>query len=139
MFIQCKIFHCNNKLSSTSQSIDPGQQFTWEHSNLEVNKPKNRYANVIAYDHSRVLLSAIDGMPPTDIFPPNCCIDSTDSQYNCIFQTSGVQGHCTFKIYSSTSMSDYLFPVMPQVLAKKDGLRNRHFSLQMLRQAFKSD
>ncbi|KAA8589472.1 hypothetical protein FQN60_012837 [Etheostoma spectabile] len=35
-------------------SIDPGQQFTWEHSNLEVNKPKNRYANVIAYDHSRI-------------------------------------------------------------------------------------
>ncbi|GAA6084825.1 receptor-type tyrosine-protein phosphatase delta-like isoform X1, partial [Tachysurus ichikawai] len=41
-------------------SIDPGQQFTWEHSNLEVNKAKNRYANVIAYDHSRVLLSSID-------------------------------------------------------------------------------
>lgn len=46
------------------QSIDPGQQFTWEHSNLEVNKPKNRYANVIAYDHSRVLLSGIDGTRP---------------------------------------------------------------------------
>ncbi|GLD50852.1 receptor-type tyrosine-protein phosphatase F-like protein [Lates japonicus] len=30
------------------QSIDPGQQFTWENSNMEVNKPKNRYANVIA-------------------------------------------------------------------------------------------
>ena len=43
------------------QSIDPGQQFTWEHSNLEVNKPKNRYANVIAYDHSRVMLSSIEG------------------------------------------------------------------------------
>lgn len=43
------------------QSIDPGQQFTWEHSNLEVNKPKNRYANVIAYDHSRVILAPIDG------------------------------------------------------------------------------
>lgn len=43
------------------QSIDPGQQFTWEHSNLEVNKPKNRYANVIAYDHSRVILTPVDG------------------------------------------------------------------------------
>ncbi len=43
------------------QSIDPGQQFTWEHSNLEVNKPKNRYANVIAYDHSRIILAPIEG------------------------------------------------------------------------------
>lgn len=44
-----------------SQSIDPGQQFTWENSNMEVNKPKNRYANVIAYDHSRVVLTSVDG------------------------------------------------------------------------------
>jgi len=44
-----------------SQSIDPCQQFTWEHSNLEVNKPKNRYANVIAYDHTRVVLAPIEG------------------------------------------------------------------------------
>lgn len=43
------------------QSIDPGQQFTWEHSNLEVNKTKNRYANVIAYDHTRVILAPIEG------------------------------------------------------------------------------
>lgn len=48
-------------LSLPPQSIDPGQQFTWEHSNLEVNKPKNRYANVIAYDHSRVILAPIEG------------------------------------------------------------------------------
>lgn len=45
----------------TFQSIDPSQQFTWEHSNLEVNKPKNRYANVIAYDHTRVILAPIEG------------------------------------------------------------------------------
>lgn len=51
-----------------SKSIDPGQQFTWEHSNLEVNKPKNRYANVIAYDHSRVLLSAIEGKAMQTLF-----------------------------------------------------------------------
>ncbi|KAG7262628.1 hypothetical protein CRUP_019559 [Coryphaenoides rupestris] len=52
---------CSGTPWSGQASIDPGQQFTWEHSNLEVNKPKNRYANVIAYDHSRVLLSSIDG------------------------------------------------------------------------------
>lgn len=56
------------------QSIDPGQQFTWEHSNLEVNKAKNRYANVIAYDHSRVLLSSIDGMSGLRLFKLLACI-----------------------------------------------------------------
>ncbi|XP_028829791.1 receptor-type tyrosine-protein phosphatase delta isoform X7 [Denticeps clupeoides] len=61
----------NLKLSQEYESIDPGQQFTWEHSNLEVNKPKNRYANVIAYDHYRVLLSAIDGIPGSDYINGN--------------------------------------------------------------------
>ncbi|XP_052353176.1 receptor-type tyrosine-protein phosphatase delta-like isoform X16 [Oncorhynchus keta] len=61
----------NLKFSQEYESIDPGQQFTWEHSNLEVNKPKNRYANVIAYDHSRVLLSAIDGIPGSDYINSN--------------------------------------------------------------------
>ncbi|XP_038123421.1 receptor-type tyrosine-protein phosphatase S-like isoform X45 [Cyprinodon tularosa] len=61
----------NLTFSQEYESIDPGQQFTWEHSNLEVNKPKNRYANVIAYDHSRVLLSAIDGVPGSDYINAN--------------------------------------------------------------------
>uniref|UniRef100_A0A3Q2Q2Y7 Receptor-type tyrosine-protein phosphatase S n=1 Tax=Fundulus heteroclitus TaxID=8078 RepID=A0A3Q2Q2Y7_FUNHE len=61
----------NLKFSQEYESIDPGQQFTWEHSNLEVNKPKNRYANVIAYDHSRVLLSGIDGIPGSDYINAN--------------------------------------------------------------------
>ncbi|XP_068091298.1 receptor-type tyrosine-protein phosphatase delta isoform X23 [Hyperolius riggenbachi] len=61
----------NLKFSQEYESIDPGQQFTWEHSNLEVNKPKNRYANVIAYDHSRVLLSAIEGIPGSDYINSN--------------------------------------------------------------------
>ncbi|XP_063996421.1 receptor-type tyrosine-protein phosphatase delta isoform X42 [Pogoniulus pusillus] len=61
----------NLKFSQEYESIDPGQQFTWEHSNLEINKPKNRYANVIAYDHSRVLLSAIEGIPGSDYINAN--------------------------------------------------------------------
>uniref|UniRef100_A0A1I8I8K9 Protein-tyrosine-phosphatase n=1 Tax=Macrostomum lignano TaxID=282301 RepID=A0A1I8I8K9_9PLAT len=58
----------NLKFSAEYESIDPGQQFTWENSNLDVNKPKNRYANVIAYDHSRVVLQQpLDGLPGNTI------------------------------------------------------------------------
>uniref|UniRef100_A0A672MEZ6 protein-tyrosine-phosphatase n=1 Tax=Sinocyclocheilus grahami TaxID=75366 RepID=A0A672MEZ6_SINGR len=57
--------------SQEYESVDPGQQFTWENSNLEVNKPKNRYANVIAYDHSRVVLIPIDGVPGSDYINGN--------------------------------------------------------------------
>ncbi|XP_054607579.2 protein tyrosine phosphatase receptor type Db isoform X22 [Nothobranchius furzeri] len=61
----------NLKFSQEYESVDPGQQFTWENSNLEVNKPKNRYANVIAYDHSRVILSSIEGVPGSDYINAN--------------------------------------------------------------------
>ncbi|CAB1433282.1 unnamed protein product [Pleuronectes platessa] len=61
----------NLKISQEYESIDPGQQFTWEHSNLEVNKPKNRYANVIAYDHSRVILAPIDSITGSDYINAN--------------------------------------------------------------------
>ncbi|KTF75044.1 hypothetical protein cypCar_00029108 [Cyprinus carpio] len=59
------------RFSQEYESIDPGQQFSWEHSNLEINKPKNRYANVIAYDHTRVALSNNDGVPGGDYINAN--------------------------------------------------------------------
>ncbi|KAM8839374.1 receptor-type tyrosine-protein phosphatase S isoform 6-T6 [Synchiropus picturatus] len=61
----------NLRLSQEYESIDPSQQFTWEHSNLEVNKPKNRYANVIAYDHTRVILAPIEGIMGSDYINAN--------------------------------------------------------------------
>ncbi|XP_041416753.1 receptor-type tyrosine-protein phosphatase S isoform X18 [Xenopus laevis] len=61
----------NLKLSQEYESVDPGQQFTWEHSNLEVNKAKNRYANVIAYDHSRVILLLVEGIIGSDYINAN--------------------------------------------------------------------
>ncbi|XP_069702214.1 tyrosine-protein phosphatase Lar isoform X7 [Periplaneta americana] len=63
----------NLKFSQEYESIEPGQQFTWDHSNMEVNKPKNRYANVIAYDHSRVILQPVDGILGSDYINANYC------------------------------------------------------------------
>ncbi|XP_067297929.1 protein tyrosine phosphatase receptor type Db isoform X1 [Pseudorasbora parva] len=61
----------NLRFSQEYESIDPGQQFSWEQSNLEINKQKNRYANVIAYDHTRVSLSNNDGVPGGDYINAN--------------------------------------------------------------------
>ncbi|XP_046660338.1 tyrosine-protein phosphatase Lar isoform X5 [Homalodisca vitripennis] len=63
----------NLKFSQEYESIEPGQQFTWDHSGMEVNKPKNRYANVIAYDHSRVILQPIEGILGSDYINANYC------------------------------------------------------------------
>ena len=61
----------NRLFAQEYESIDPGHQFTWENSNLEVNKAKNRYANVVAYDHSRVILRALDGILGSDYINAN--------------------------------------------------------------------
>lgn len=71
------------------QSIDPGQQFTWEHSNLEANKPKNRYANVIAYDHSRVILQPLEGNKDLGCA---CVLDSAWPGVSCCLGSSDPQG-----------------------------------------------
>ena len=38
-----------------------------------MNTSKNRYANVIAYDHSRVILQTLDGIPGSDYINANYC------------------------------------------------------------------
>lgn len=63
----------NLKFSQEYESIEPGQPFTWDHSNMEINKPKNRYANVIAYDHSRVILQPKDSILGSDYINANYC------------------------------------------------------------------
>ncbi|XP_076625269.1 tyrosine-protein phosphatase Lar isoform X7 [Colletes latitarsis] len=71
--IECLKANDNLKFSQEYESIEPGQQFTWDHSNMEINASKNRYANVIAYDHSRAILQMIDGISGTDYINANYC------------------------------------------------------------------
>lgn len=44
---------------------------TFNHAKLRANLPKNRYTDVLCYDHSRVLLSQVDGDPTTDYINAN--------------------------------------------------------------------
>ncbi|NWQ77392.1 PTPRE phosphatase, partial [Columbina picui] len=48
-------------------SLTPGYvQGTFEMANKEENREKNRYPNILPYDHSRVILTQIDGVPSSD-------------------------------------------------------------------------
>uniref|UniRef100_A0A1B6IX69 Tyrosine-protein phosphatase domain-containing protein n=1 Tax=Homalodisca liturata TaxID=320908 RepID=A0A1B6IX69_9HEMI len=44
---------------------------SFNHARLRPNLPKNRYTDVLCYDHSRVLLSQLDGDPTTDYINAN--------------------------------------------------------------------
>ena len=61
----------NEKFSSEYESIEPGQQFQWENSTFDYNRHKNRYANVIAYDHSRVVINQLYDQPGSDYINAN--------------------------------------------------------------------
>ncbi|KAK3696715.1 hypothetical protein QZH41_013070, partial [Actinostola sp. cb2023] len=46
--------------------LDVGRDFQCENAYSQDNKTKNRYGNIVAYDHSRVVLSVLDNKPSTD-------------------------------------------------------------------------
>ena len=54
-------------------SIDMAPQFPTDTANLPCNRTKNRYNNILPYDHSRVKLSSIRGQQGSDYINANYC------------------------------------------------------------------
>ncbi|XP_032243017.2 tyrosine-protein phosphatase Lar isoform X2 [Nematostella vectensis] len=69
----CQIHHSTGNKSFKEEFMcirTPGN-FSWDHSLKEENKPKNRYQNIVAYDHTRVAISELDGIPGSDYINAN--------------------------------------------------------------------
>uniref|UniRef100_A0A803T671 protein-tyrosine-phosphatase n=1 Tax=Anolis carolinensis TaxID=28377 RepID=A0A803T671_ANOCA len=65
-------------------SLPPGyMQGTLEMANKEENREKNRYPNILPYDHSRVVLTQTDGAPCTDYINASY-IDVSKNFFKCI-------------------------------------------------------
>ena len=66
---------------------------------MDVNRPKNRYANVIAYDHSRVVLQAVEGDAGSDYINANFC--------------DGYRKHNAYIATQVGATSRYITPISP--------------------------
>uniref|UniRef100_A0A672RPV1 protein-tyrosine-phosphatase n=1 Tax=Sinocyclocheilus grahami TaxID=75366 RepID=A0A672RPV1_SINGR len=53
------------------ESFFEGQSATWDAAKKEQNRTKNRYGNIIAYDHSRVILQPMEDDPSSDYINAN--------------------------------------------------------------------
>ncbi|XP_062324074.1 receptor-type tyrosine-protein phosphatase kappa [Osmerus eperlanus] len=53
------------------ESFFEGQSASWDVAKKEQNRTKNRYGNIIAYDHSRVILQAMEDDPSSDYINAN--------------------------------------------------------------------
>uniref|UniRef100_A0A6Q2XZT8 Receptor-type tyrosine-protein phosphatase kappa n=1 Tax=Esox lucius TaxID=8010 RepID=A0A6Q2XZT8_ESOLU len=53
------------------ESFFEGQSASWDVAKKETNRTKNRYGNIIAYDHSRVILQPMEDDPSSDYINAN--------------------------------------------------------------------
>ncbi|XP_063962716.1 receptor-type tyrosine-protein phosphatase mu-like isoform X1 [Lytechinus pictus] len=60
-----------NELAQEFSLISVNQIHPWTVASKEKNKPKNRFRNIIAYDHSRVVIEKVDGDPHSDYYNAN--------------------------------------------------------------------
>ncbi len=61
----------NGTLKQEFASVSRGQLMRWDYGKQVQHKSKNRYGNLLPYDHSRVILDIIDDDPTTDYINAN--------------------------------------------------------------------
>ncbi|XP_071854830.1 receptor-type tyrosine-protein phosphatase F-like isoform X2 [Apostichopus japonicus] len=61
----------SNTLEQQFQGFNKGKQFDSEVGEEDDNRQKNRFKNMIAYDHSRVILEKLEGDPHSDYYNAN--------------------------------------------------------------------
>uniref|UniRef100_A0A0F8ATZ8 protein-tyrosine-phosphatase n=1 Tax=Larimichthys crocea TaxID=215358 RepID=A0A0F8ATZ8_LARCR len=62
---------CAHSSMSNRNALAEGQTAPWETAKKDENRNKNRYGNIIAYDHTRVRLQLLDGDPHSDYINAN--------------------------------------------------------------------
>ncbi|XP_071490732.1 receptor-type tyrosine-protein phosphatase mu-like [Diadema antillarum] len=70
-YIEHKKAEKGNGLIQEYQMLKSNQLHPWNVASKEQNKAKNRFENIIAYDHSRVVLETVDGDPHSDYYNAN--------------------------------------------------------------------
>ncbi|XP_057208075.1 receptor-type tyrosine-protein phosphatase kappa isoform X6 [Triplophysa rosa] len=66
------------------ESFFEGQSASWDTAKKEQNRTKNRYGNIIAYDHSRVILQPMEDDPSSDYINANYIDVSGDASSSSI-------------------------------------------------------
>lgn len=70
-YVNARSENDRQELRNEYKDLPDAFQQAYDHGSLPENKHKNRFVNVVAYDHSRVVLNKVEGDPDSDYINAN--------------------------------------------------------------------